>query len=252
MNSSQKRKIAIIGYGRFGKLWARILQNEGEIFVMDNKDIREENVSRIDHFDLGGMDWVIFAVPISQMERAVRESAGFLSAGTLVMDVCSVKVHPMQVLKNNLDERVEILGTHPMFGPDSAGYGLKGLQMVLCPERISPETLRIVKDVFSGLGLSLLEKTPQEHDRQTAKSLALVHYLGRALHDMDLKGLELTTLGMERLLAIDETVSNDTWELFLDMHVYNPYTGEVRRELRERLQNLEHKINNKINNKEEL
>jgi prephenate dehydrogenase len=219
---------------------------------MDNKDIREENVSRIDHFDLGGMDWVIFAVPISQMERAVRESAGFLSAGTLVMDVCSVKVHPMQVLKNNLDERVEILGTHPMFGPDSAGYGLKGLQMVLCPERISPETLRIVKDVFSGLGLSLLEKTPQEHDRQTAKSLALVHYLGRALHDMDLKGLELTTLGMERLLAIDETVSNDTWELFLDMHVYNPYTGEVRRELRERLQNLEHKINNKINNKEEL
>lgn len=245
MDFPQKRKIAIIGYGRFGKLWARILQGRGEIFVMDNKDIQEESVSRIDHSGLGGMDWVIFAVPISQMERAIKESVGFLSPGTLVMDVCSVKVHPVQVLKNNLDEGVEILGTHPMFGPDSARYGLEGLQMVLCPERVSSETLRTAKEIFSGLGLSLLEKTPQEHDRQTAKSLAFVHYLGRALHEMDLKDLELTTLGMERLLAIDETVSNDTWELFLDMHIYNPYAGEVRRELRERLQELEEKINNK-------
>ena len=236
------RKIAIIGYGRFGRLWARILEDYGEVFIIHNKEVKEE-VKTIDPSELGEMDWVIFAVPISQMEAAIQAHAEFLRPGTVVMDVGSVKVHPVQILKNNLSSEVEILGTHPMFGPDSAGYGLEGLQMVLCSERISEESLKTVRSVFSELKLDLLEMSPEEHDRQIAKSLALVHYLGRALNEMDLKRLDLTTLGLERLLAIDETVNNDTWELFFDMHNYNPYAGEVRRELRENLEKLEEKIN---------
>lgn len=241
MENSDTKKIAIIGYGRFGRLLARILKDEGEIFVLDIREAPEE-VNSIERSRLKDMDWVIFAVPISQMEKAVRESAGFLNSGTLVMDVCSVKMHPIRVLKAELAEEVEILGTHPLFGPDSAEYGLKGLQTVLCPVRVSEDNLKAVKKALSRLDLSLLEMTPEEHDRQTAKSLALVHYLGRALEEMDLKQLNITTLGLERLLAIDETVNNDTWELFFDMNSYNPYAGQVRQELRNNLDKLEETI----------
>ncbi len=241
MKKRAKKKIAIIGCGRFGFLLTQILKEYGEIFVIDKKKVKKD-LNQIDHSGLSDMDWVIFAVPISGMEEAVLESLEFLKPKTLVMDVCSVKTYPLEIFKKHLPSSIEVLGTHPMFGPDSAKYGLEGLQLILTPQRISPASLSEVKEIFSELELSLLEMTPEEHDRQIAKSLTLVHYLGRALSKMDLRGLRVTTLGLERLMAIDETVSNDSWQLFFDMNHYNPYTEQVRQNLRDILEDLENKI----------
>ncbi len=241
MEKQIKKKIAIIGCGRFGLLLGRIFKDYGEVVVIDKRELKTE-LKQIDHSGLSDMDWVVFAVPISALKEAVLESVEFLSPQTLVMDVCSVKCHPLEIFQKYLPDSVEILGTHPMFGPDSAKYGLEGLQLVLSPQRISSASLEEVRDFFSGFKLSLLEMSPEEHDRQIAKSLTLVHYLGRALNKMDLKSLSLTTLGLERLMAIDETVNNDSWELFFDMNRYNPYTEQVRQELRDNLQDLENQI----------
>ena len=40
-----------------------------------------------------------------------------------------------------LPATASILGTHPMFGPDSARGGVAGLPMILCPVRIAAREL---------------------------------------------------------------------------------------------------------------
>lgn len=188
------------------------------------------------------------------------------------MDVCSVKVWPCRWLEKYCPDDVEILGSHPMFGPDSALHRmvqgttlnrmvqgsaqgrkkhlmidgkflcLEGLQIVFCPLRISQKKLEETEKVFRRLGLEIVEADPKEHDKQTAKSLALVHYLGRALGKMKIKKQKISTLGFERLLAVNETVNNDTWQLFKDMQEYNPYGAGVRKKFQESCQEIEKMI----------
>lgn len=235
-------KIAIIGYGRFGKLLSQILSPYAEINILSQRKIEEKNIKQIDYKDLKEIDWIIPSVPISALKETLEQIKPNISPNSLVIDVCSVKVLPCQWLQEIMPKEIQILGTHPMFGPDSAKNGLEGLQMVLCPLRISEENLKTIKDIFNDLKLKIIKTTPEDHDEQAAISLAMVHFIGRALGKMDIKKQEITTLGFERLLAVNETVNNDTWQLFLDMHNYNPYTEKIRQELINALTNLHNEI----------
>lgn len=222
-------KIAIIGQGRFGKLLGKILAPYGEIFVME-KDLKkiEKKQVLIKKEDLKEIDWVFLAVPISNLEKLLLEIRPHLKKGSLVVDVSSVKIFPCRWLKKYLPRNVEIMGTHPMFGPDSAKNGLPGLKIVLCPVRISLKNKKKFEKIMRSLKLKIIFTTPQKHDAEIAKSLTLVHFIGRTLGRINIKKQEITTLGFERLLAVNETVNSDTWQLFLDMHRYNPYAKNMR------------------------
>jgi prephenate dehydrogenase len=76
--------------------------------------------------------------------------------------------------------------------------------------------------------LVLIESTPEDHDEQIAVSLALTHYIGRSLSAFGAAPLDIDSEGYKRLLHILEVVENDTWQLFYDMHQYNPYAQEKR------------------------
>jgi len=244
-----KKNIAIIGYGRFGRLLSEILMPFGKISIVTDQKIRNKNLSLIEYPDLERMDWVIPAVPISALESTLKKIAPFLKKGSLVMDVCSVKVYPCKLLKKYVPEGVQIIGTHPMFGPDSAKNGLEGLQMVICPLRQTAKALREVRVAFSRLKLKIIQITPQDHDKQAAKNLALVHFIGRALKMIGVQKQKITTLGYERLLGINETVNNDTWQLFFDMQKYNPYAGKVRSDFLKGLLAFEKKIKTSLKSK---
>jgi prephenate dehydrogenase len=157
----------------------------------------------------------------------------------VVMDVCSVKTLPCQWLNENFKEPVEIMGTHPMFGPDSAKSGLKGKQIVLCPLRISSQKLNEIKNIFQKLELEVIETTPEDHDQQTAYSLALVHFLGRGLEKLDFDKINIKTYGFDIISQIRENVSNDSWQLFEDMQKLNPYSEEVREIVLESLKEVD-------------
>ena len=238
-----RMKIAIIGFGRFGKLFAELLLPYGEVFVVSSKKIEDDRFTQIELSEISDCDWVIPCTPISTLEEVLKSITPHLKKGALVMDVCSVKVLPCQWLENTLPAETEIIGTHPMFGPDSARNGLAGLQMVICPLRQSSETLENIKNIFGGImGLKIIETTPEDHDRQAAKSLSLVHFIGRGLGEMKISKQEISTLGFERLLTVNETVNNDTWQLFLDMQKYNPFAKEARKEFINALTEVEKKI----------
>lgn len=238
-----KPRIAIIGYGRFGRLLAKILKPYGEIFILSNHPVETKGLKQIDLVELGSMDWVIPAVPISALEATLKKMSRFLQPGSLVMDVCSVKVYPCRWLKKYIPKNVEIIGSHPMFGPDSAKAGLAGLQVVICPLRQSTERLAQVRAVFKNLGLKITETSPADHDRQAALNLGLVHFIGRALAKVMTPKQDITTLGYERLQAIYENVNNDSWQLFFDMQNFNPYTKKIRSNFVKALEGLQTQIN---------
>jgi prephenate dehydrogenase len=225
--------IGIVGFGRFGRLMTRYLSRDFEVRVWDVEDqadaVRESGGRPVSLPDTCCCEVLILAVPISALRALLVDIAPRLAAGTLVVDVCSVKAYPVRWMRDCLPGHVSILATHPMFGPDSAAESLRGCKVAVCPERIDPRRLQNIKAYLEGRGLTVIETTPAEHDRQIAVSLALTHFIGRSLSEFGAEDKLIDTEGYRRLLHILEVVENDTWQLFEDMHRYNPYAGQERR-----------------------
>ncbi len=239
--------IGIIGFSRFGQLLAKILKPYAEVLVCNRSDksaeAKELGLKWATLEEVCQCDWVFVSVAISATDEKIKEIAPLLKKGSLVMDVCSVKFFPSQWLRENISADNEIMATHPMFGPDSAKNGTKDLQWVLCPLRISPVRLAEVKEILNKLEVKIIETTPEDHDQQAAKSLSLVHFIGRGLEEVGFKDQQITTLGFERLLRVMETVTNDSWQLFLDMQNFNPYARETRQRFIESLDKVDKKVN---------
>jgi prephenate dehydrogenase len=227
--------IGLIGYGRFGRLTVKNLSPDFEVVVYTRSKDKDRDIA-----DAGGrlvaieeasrQKVVILCVPISAMPATLRQIAPFLKPDAVVVDVCSVKVFPVRWMRELLPPTVEILATHPMFGPDSAAKSVSGYKIVLCPERISSERYGKIKHWLEKKGLSIIETTPEEHDRKIAVSLALTHFIGRSLAEFGATPLDIDTEGYKRLLHILGVVNNDTWQLFEDMHHFNPFAREKRQD----------------------
>jgi prephenate dehydrogenase len=225
--------IGLIGYGRFGRLTVKNLAPEFEVLVHTrsrdkSKDIADAGGRLVPMEEACAQKLVILCVPISAMQATLKQIAPLLKPGAIVADVCSVKVYPARWMQELLPPSVEILATHPMFGPDSAAKSVAGYKIVLCPERIAPERYRKIKRWLENKGVVTIETTPAEHDRKIAVSLGLTHFIGRALAEFGATPLDIDTEGYKRLLHILGVVNNDTWQLFEDMHHFNPFAREKR------------------------
>lgn len=244
-------KVGIIGFGRLGKLITRYLAGDFEVYVYEKfsnaqtpdqisalgaKNTTLENVCQC--------DIVIPFVPISEFENCIKEIAPLLKSGTLVADVCSVKETPVSIMTKYLSNDIQILATHPMFGPDSAKDTVFGSKIVVCNVRTQDDLYKKILLYFKTHGIKVIEATPQEHDEQIAGSLVLSHLIGRMLIDLGAKPQEIDTKGYRRLLKILETVENDSWQLFEDMNHYNKYTRTLRENFEKSFKNVTGKLKN--------
>lgn len=226
--------IGLIGYGRFGRLTVTHLSTDFDVVVHTRRAEKSEDIGRaggrpVSLAEACAQQIVILCVPISAMQANLQQIAPLLAPETIVADVCSVKEYPVQWMKQLLPPSTAILATHPMFGPDSAAQSLDGHKIVLCPERIAPDRYQKIAAWLRRKGLVVIETTPADHDRKIAVSLALTHFIGRSLSEFGAAPMDIDTEGYKRLLHILEVVNNDTWQLFEDMHRYNPYAAEQRR-----------------------
>lgn len=245
-----QRKFGVIGYGRFGKLLVKILADFGEVLVFDHKfpsggDMPEKisNVRLVSMAEAAQADILFLAVPIANFESVCRELSSMLSAKTIVADTCSVKIYPAKIMSAVFSKNQPYAATHPLFGPDSvARLGLAGRKLAFCPLNLDDNQTNELLNLFAELKLVVIETTPDDHDRQMARSQALVHFFGRALASLHLESQEISTPDYESLLRINSMVNNDTWQLFLDMQIHNPYTPFMRLTLRQSLADLDEKI----------
>ena len=241
--------IGIIGFGRFGKLTAQYLSEDYDVYVYDIVDMHDE-IDAIGAIlasleDVCRQDVVILPVPISEMRPTLKTISPLLKKDAVVIDVCSVKEYPIHWMTEILPDDVSILGTHPTFGPDSVADSLEGRKIALCKARIDTRCYDKIKKYLASKGLVVIETTAAEHDRQIAVSLALTHFIGRSLSEFGADDLAMDTEGYKRLLHILEVVEHDTWQLFEDMHRYNPYAKEQRVGFMKAMRSIEDRLTDK-------
>lgn len=257
-----KTKISIIGLGNFGTLAASILGKHFEVLIhhyrkRDGDEEKAEIIGArlVDLKEAAECDIVILTTPISKTKEVIKKIVPLMKKGSLLLDTCSVKVFPCRWLKKYANNNIEIMGTHPMFGPTTSKFDFKkqvwnlnGLQIVLCPLKISEERYLNIKKFMVSLGLTVIKTTPEDHDKQNAKTLSFVHYTGRSLLRAGIGEQEIFTPGYRDLLSILPHTTSDNWQLFYDMNNYNPYSDEVRENFRRASFEIEEKI---INSRDE-
>jgi prephenate dehydrogenase len=234
--------IGIIGLGRFGKLVSHYLSQDLEVFVYSrsgkSSEIARTGARAASLETVCKQDIVIPCVPISTFRENLKSIAPLLKPKALVIDVCSVKEYPVKWMTEDLPDSVSILATHPMFGPDSAADSLQDRKICLCRVRVPEKQYNRIKTYLTSKGLIVIEATAREHDEQIATSLSLTHFIGRALSECRAVPLDIDTEGYKRLLHILEVVERDTWQLFVDMHRYNPYARKKRIKFMDIMQDL--------------
>ena len=234
MHSSRKTvsSIGIMGFGAFGRLMARHLQPHFPLFVCDperppDADRAGKGLVPSDVKAVGACDVVILAVPVDRIQTAIAALRPHLRAGTLVLDVGSVKIGPARAMQVELPEDVDILGTHPLFGPQSARHGIRGLKIALCPVRghSGPRVAAFLRKV---LGLRVIMTTPDAHDRETAMVQGLTHLIAKILVRMEPLPHRMTTASFDLLMQATDMVRHDAPNVFMAIERANPHARAVR------------------------
>ena len=218
------KSIGVVGYGRFGMLLTEILKKDYKVSVYDpnasagemSKSLEDVLESRI----------IFIAVPISSFESVVKKVSQYNLYNTTIIDVCSVKIHPVKIMKQYLPDHVGIIASHPHFGPDSYSP-FKELKTTLYPIRDTYNRYNEIKDFFEKYSIRTVKLSPDEHDMMAASSQGLTHFIGRVLSEAGVVSTQINTLGFNDLLAVIEQTCNDSWDLFKDLQKYNPYTDEM-------------------------
>ena len=236
--SQNLKKIGIVGYGQFGQFIHKYLEKYFEVFIYkkDSQDLES----------LKSLDYLIFCVPLSSLEEVCKKFKDIVTEETILIDVTSVKVKPLNLLKIHFLNNM-ILGTHPIFGPQSGKDGIENLPIVLSNVSLPLNKFLEVKNFLSQkLKLKIIEQTAEQHDKEMAYVHALSHFIGRALVNMDIQDVASATKPYKNLLEIKELLKYDTFDLFKTIQNGNPFAQGVREEFLKNLNDLESKLKDVI------
>jgi len=235
--SETRQTVGIIGFGAFGRLIALYLRPYFALTAYDPATAAQgwDDAAGVAHADLASTaacDIVILATPVDQLAAALTAIRDHLKPGALVLDVCSVKVIPAQLMRDLLPDTVEAIGAHPLFGPQSGRNGIAGLKIALCPLRdltaASPRVRRVAAFARKALGLKVFITTPQAHDQEAAMVQGLTHLIAKVLVQMEPLPTRMTTASFDRLMQAVDMVRYDAAEVFLAIERLNPYSADVR------------------------
>jgi len=234
------KSVGIIGLGSFGRFVASLIPSRVKTIGYDidavGSDIRRASLGEVCAADV-----VILAVPLGSYDSILPKVGSLLKPDTLIIDVCSVKKMPESIFDMHLPDHVNILMTHPLFGPQSALGGTAGHRLVVTKSR-GKRAATVLKFCEDQLGLEIDFMSGDEHDETMAKVHALTFFVARGLARMNLGDVVIKTPSydmLQNLVRFDKTHSN---ELFETIELGNPYATIVRRQLIESFDILEKEL----------
>ncbi|MDX2188404.1 MAG: prephenate dehydrogenase/arogenate dehydrogenase family protein [Bacteroidota bacterium] len=239
------KSLSIIGFGTFGQFIAPYLRSYYNVYVWNRTDYKGKA-------DQLGVQWssiencltkdiIILCTNIAYFEDFLKKHGSQINSKAIVLDVASIKMKPMELMYKYLPSTCEIIGTHPLFGPQSGKNGIEGLSMVVCGKNTVNEKC-LVDFLSKELKLKVTLMTPEEHDRQMAYAQGLTHFVGRAIHQMQIPESEPFTKAYKHLLDIKTMLGGDSWDLFLSIQNENPYAKEIRKAFIDQLNDLEQNL----------
>ena len=223
--------IGLIGFGAFGRLIARHLQQHAPLLAFDPTlpDTGEQEGARLTTLaGAAACPVVILAMPVERLRDVLENIRPHLRPGSLVVDVGSVKQGPATLLRDLLPPGVEAVGTHPLFGPQSAAGGIRGLPIAVCPVRGVRPARRLAALLRARLRLRPFLVTPEAHDREAAVVQGLTHLIAKVLVRMEPFPTRLSTRSFELMMQAVEMVRHDAPEVFLAIERDNPHARTVR------------------------
>ena len=218
-----RKSVGIIGgTGRMGAWFSGFMEQCGMDVMKTGKDgpySLEELV--------GTCSVVVVSVPIRKTLSIIRRVGPMMSEGSLLMDLPSVKERPLAAMMKS--SRSEVVGLHPLFGPDDA---TEEKRVVICKGR-GERGMRWIRALLEGAGLETQMMDPAEHDRlmglvQGANHLAtLALALSIRSSGMPLERLNqcVTPAFKERLERIVKMLRQPS-ELFSSLLMENPHAGD--------------------------
>jgi len=242
--------IGIIGFGKFAKFIVEVIQNQNfEIkFKIFSKSNPIDNIQFFEISEISSCDIVIPCVPIKAFEETIKQISPLLSATALVTDVCSVKVHPKEIMLKFLPQTVQIIATHPMFGPESykkMNNSVKGFNLVIenvrCEDNTYVKLIKFLKD----LELKVIEMTCEEHDRMAAVFHFTTMFTGLMVKATGIQRTSIDTFSAQKMHDFMDMVGEDT-EILHDMYNFNPFCREQLEKLTLGFNNLKASIINWI------
>ena len=221
--------LGLIGFGAFGRLIARHLSDRFDILTHDPAATDGEGKARLsDLAAAAACPVVILAVPVEAVAETVAAIGPHLTRGAMIIDVGSVKVLPARLMDQGLPDHVQVVGAHPLFGPQSARDGIAGLRIAVCPVREARPARRVAAFCRQALGLKVFLVTPEGHDREAAVVQGLTHLIARVLLAMEPLPTRMTTASFDRIMQAVEMVRHDSPAVFRAIERDNPFAAGVR------------------------
>lgn len=243
--TDDRKQIGLIGLGAFGRFAAGHLAPHFDILGHDPEAPPVEGVERVGLAEAAACPIVLLAVPVQALAANCADIAPFLPHGAMVLDVASVKVEPMRMMRAALPQHVRIIGTHPLFGPQSAAKGLAGLSIVICPDQ-GVDASGVATLCGNVLDLEVHLSDPDTHDRAMANVQALTHLVSRVIAELEIAPPPYSTKSYDLLRQATELVRNDSDELFQAIEQLNPYAAALRTRFFEAARTFEERLEAKF------
>lgn len=236
----------IVGYGAFGELLARLLSSHAKVIVSSRRDIPAydlpNNVRVGTIAEAASCDVVVLCNELAALESDCKKLSGLVNSATIVMDVCSVKLLPAQIMTDHFKGKCNILATHPLFGPQSVREAASHGKKIVWHEVSGGPFKKLEQFIVQSLGLEIIKMLPEEHDKQMAWVHCLTFFVGRGLLELNPPACILATNYYERLQSIIQMEQQHSYELFRTVQLGNIYSGQIRRELIQQLQEIDNKL----------
>jgi prephenate dehydrogenase len=238
--------IGIIGgSGRMGRWFHRLFEQEGyNVLISDLKG----GLSKVEIALKCNV--IVLSLPINAIEEVIKEVGPLMDRDSLLMDITSLKEEPVRWMMMYTEG--DVIGTHPLFGPDTPSP--KDQILFICPGRVKlwDEWFR---SFFSKKGMNLIEIEPSEHDNLMAIIQSLRHAimvsLGTSLmrSNFDLRTkLDISGKWFQILIDILKRQTRQPPDLYVEMILKNHFVPEVFRVWKEAVQEIVDCIESKDRN----
>ncbi len=195
------REICIFGLGLIGGSFALNLKLKGypgRITAVDIDPSAIEKGIEMELVDGGSIkpslvesaDLVVIATPVGVYEKVIEGFKPYLSEGTVVTDLGSVKGSLVYRCEELLSGKAPFVGGHPIAGTEKSGVEnavenlFDGAKFIVTPtERTDRVALERVKGLWKRLGSEVIEMDPFHHDRVFAAVSHLPHVVAYSIVD---------------------------------------------------------------------
>jgi len=255
---ARQLNIGIVGYGSFGQYLSKKMGGIHSLRCIDpldkSKEAEENGVEYFPAFESSsffqGLDVVIIAVPMIELEETLDNLPLEKLRNKLVVEICPLSVYPRTILTRMLPPDTDILCTNPMFGPGLVSDGSSssetswdGLPFVYEKVRVADaKRADCFLSIFESARCQMVEMTAEDHDAYVADAEFVTHLTGRLLDRNLLPVTPVSSREYAALCEVAEITANDTFDLFYGMFKYNDRAKELLNKLRDNLASVERKL----------